>query len=99
MEAIQYYDKCIQIRPSYIDAYNNKIFSLLHLIRNEEVIETTRNISILYCIEGDKMHERKSYIKAIQSYTKSITINSNNINAINRRKIALRDFYRNHAWY
>jgi hypothetical protein len=67
MEAIQCYDKCIQIRPSYIDAYNNKIFSLLHLNRNEEVIERTRNISMLYCIEGNNMYERKSYIKAIQS--------------------------------
>lgn len=66
MEAIQCYDKCIQIRPSYIDAYI-KIFSLLHFNRNEEVIETTRNISMLYCIEGNNMYERKSYIKAIQS--------------------------------
>ena len=86
MEAILCYDECIQLLPNYIDAYNNKIISLHHLNLNDEAIETTRNISILFCTEGNILHER---------YNKSITINSNNVDAIKRRKTALRDFYRN----
>ncbi len=90
-EAIENYDKAIELNPKYADAYNNRGNAKLHSGKNEEAIEDYNKAIELdpqydtYYNRGNaKLHSGKNE-EAIEDYNKAIELNPKYAKAYNNR--------------
>jgi tetratricopeptide (TPR) repeat protein len=95
-EAIECYDKAIELNPNNADAYNNK-GTVLSELRNyhqaiecyDKAIALSKNDDIIYYNKGNALCELNKYDEAIEYYDKAIELNPNNADAYNNKAYAL----------
>ena len=95
-EALQAYDKAIEINPNYVDTWNTKGNVLYCLARYDEAlqaydkaIEINPNNAIYYYNEGGALNKLGKYDEALQAYDKAIDIDPNYADVWNDKANAL----------
>ncbi|HXT83995.1 MAG TPA: tetratricopeptide repeat protein [Verrucomicrobiae bacterium] len=88
-EAIECYNKALEINPQNADAYNNKGLSLYYIGNNNEAIECYNKALEINPQNADAFFNKaqalstlEKYSEAIEYYNKALEINSNDINAL-----------------
>jgi tetratricopeptide (TPR) repeat protein len=92
MEAIECYDKALELNSEFACAYNNKGLSLYYLGDNNEAIEcydkaleiNPQNADAYYN-KGLSLSTLKNYPEAIECYDKALEMQSDNVNALNKK--------------
>ena len=94
-EAIELFDKILEIVPEHENSLNNKGAALLKLEKFEEAIEFFDDILQIYPKNEDVMNnmgialiELERYEEAIDLYNRILEINPDNLAAIDNRRIA-----------
>ncbi|GIU71488.1 MAG: hypothetical protein KatS3mg003_0967 [Candidatus Nitrosocaldaceae archaeon] len=100
-EAIEAYNKALEINPNYAEAWNNKGYALAKLQRYEEAIEAYNkaleinpNYAEAWNNKGYALDELQRYEEAIEAYNKALEINPNYAEAWNNKGIALDELQR-----
>lgn len=93
-EAIDYYDRVIELNPNDARAYSNRGLAKSNLRQHREAIgdfnkaiELDPNDAIDYSNRGDVKGELGQHQKAIDDYDKAIELDSNNKEAYNNRGV------------
>ena len=91
-DAIKYYDKAIELKPGYADAYNNKGISLAELGCHKEAIqcfdkaiELKPDGDFLYAAKGISLAELECRKEAIQCFDKAIELKPDEVIAYNHK--------------
>ena len=95
-EALQYFDKVLDIDPSNVNALNNKGLALDHLQRYDEALQyfdkaLTIDPSSFSALnnKGTALDHLQRYDEALQYFDKALTIDPSSVNALNNKGTAL----------
>lgn len=97
-DALASYNKAIELKPDYAEAWNNRGVALGHLKRYEEAflsyqrsIELMPNNAEVWSNRGVMLRDLKRYEEALASYERAIKVNPKHAKSWSNRGVALND--------
>lgn len=90
--AILYFNKCIELKADFVEAYNERGYAYYHLRNYDKALQDFNKAIDLkpenpepYYWRGNVYFESKYYDNAIKDYTKAVELKNNYIAAYNKR--------------